>query len=88
MQKDKLSVADVKQMDMVEYLRKLGWLPIKIRTDDYRYLSPLRVEKTPSFKVNRKLNVWYDHGLQQGGNLVDFGILFYKCTVSELMQKL
>ncbi|MDP2421469.1 toprim domain-containing protein [Sediminibacterium sp.] len=88
MQKDKLSVADVKQMDMVEYLRKLGWLPIKIRTDDYWYLSPLRVEKTPSFKVNRKLNVWYDHGLQQGGNLVDFGILFYKCTVSELMQKL
>ena len=88
MQKDKLSVADIKQMDMVEYLGKLGCLPIKIRNDDYWYLSPLRVEKTPSFKVNRKVNVWYDHGLQHGGNLVDFGILFFKCTVSELLQKL
>lgn len=88
MQKDKLSVADIKQMDIVEYLEKIGCLPNKIRNDDYWYLSPLRVEKTPSFKVNRKLNVWYDHGLQQGGNLVDFGILFHKCTVGELLQRL
>ena len=88
MQKNKLSVAGIKQMDMVEYLEKIGCLPKKIRNDDYWYLSPLRVERTPSFKVNRKLNVWYDHGLQQGGNLVDFAILFHKCTVSELLQKL
>lgn len=88
MQKDKLSVADIEHMDMVEHLEKLGYYPRKIRNDDYWYFSPLRVEKTPSFKVNRKLNVWYDHGLQKGGNLVDFGILFYKCTVNELLQKL
>jgi hypothetical protein len=88
MQKDKLSVADIKQIDMVEYLEKSGHLPKKILNTDYWYLSPLRVEKTPSFKVNRKLNVWYDHGLQQGGNLVDFGILFHKCTVGELLQRL
>ncbi len=88
MQKNKLSVAGIKQMDMVEYLEKLGHMPNKLRNDDYWYLSPLRVEKTPSFKVNRKVNVWYDHGLQLGGNLVDFGALFYKCTVSELLQKI
>lgn len=88
MQKDKPSIADIKQMDMVEYLEKMGCMPVKIQNNDYWYLSPLRVEKTPSFKINRKLNVWYDHGLQQGGNLVDFGILFHKCTVGELLQKI
>ncbi len=49
---------------------------------------PLREEKTPSFKVNRKLNRWYDHGLGKGSNLVDFGILYNKCTIGEFMQKL
>src|SRR5690606_29931907 len=55
---------------------------------DYWYLSPLRDEKTPSFKVNRKLNVWYDHATGKGGNLVDFGTQYFKCTVAELLQLL
>jgi hypothetical protein len=88
MQKNKLSIAGAKQIDLVEYLERLGHLPKKVRNDDFWYLSPLRFEKTPSFKVNRKLNVWYDHAVQQGGNLIDFGILFHKCTVGELLQKL
>ncbi|MBD0279816.1 MAG: toprim domain-containing protein, partial [Flavisolibacter sp.] len=45
-------------------------------------------EKTASFKVDRKKNLWYDHGLGRGGNLVDFGVLFYSCTVTEFLQKL
>ncbi|MDP3667430.1 MAG: toprim domain-containing protein, partial [Sediminibacterium sp.] len=28
------------------------------------------------------------HSLQKGGNLVDFGILFHRCSISELLQKL
>jgi DNA primase len=48
----------------------------------------LRAEKTPSFKVNRKLKVWYDHATGEGGNLVDFGIRYFKCTVAELLQRL
>jgi Toprim-like/CHC2 zinc finger len=75
-------------MDMVDYLFSLGHQPVKIRGNDYWYVSPLRNEKTASFKVNRKLNVWYDHSLQKGGNLIDFGILFHRCSISELLQKL
>ena len=55
---------------------------------DYWYLSPLRLEKDPSFKVNRKLNVWYDHGIGKGGNLIDLGILLFNCSVSEFLEKL
>lgn len=88
MQKDKLSVADAKNIGMVEYLEKLGHSPNKVINNDYWYLSPFRAEKTPSFKVNRKMNVWYDHGLQKGGTIIDFGILFYQCKVIELLFKL
>lgn len=85
--KQRLSIAEVKEWDIVDYLSRLGFEPAKIRSVDYWYLSPLRDEKTPSFKINRKLNRWYDHGLGSGGNLIDFAILFNDCTVGEFLQK-
>jgi DNA primase len=83
-----ISIAEAKQIDMVDFLKALEHTPRKIRNDDYWYLSPLRDEKSPSFKVNRQLNVWYDHGTGEGGNLIDFGIRYFKCSVTELLQKL
>jgi DNA primase len=84
----KVSAEEARKMDMVEYLSGLGLQPEKIREVDYWYLSPLREEKTPSFKINRQLNRWYDHGLGQGGNIIDFAILYYNCTVAEFLQML
>lgn len=81
--KQRISIEEAKEMDMVDYLSKLGYEPVKIRKADYWYSSPLRVEKKPSFKINRKLNRWYDHGLGIGGNIIDFAIRFQKCTVGE-----
>jgi hypothetical protein len=81
------SLEDLKQIDIVDYLEKLGHQPQKIR-NDYWYLSPLRDETHPSFKVNRKLNAWYDHGIGKGGNIIDFGILYHQCDVSQLIKKL
>lgn len=61
---EKLNCEQAKHIDLVDYLATLGHHPEKIRNNDYWYLSPLREEKTASFKVNRKLNVWYDHGVR------------------------
>jgi DNA primase len=79
---------EAKQMDMVDYLSKLGYEPTKVRSQDYWYLSPLREEKTASFKINRKMNRWYDHGLGKGGNLIDFAILYHHSTVAEFLKNL
>jgi len=83
-----LSLSETKEMDMVDYLSGLGYEPLKIRNNDYWYLSPLREEKIPSFKINRHLNRWYDHGLGKGGNLIDFGIEYHHCSVGKLLDKL
>ncbi len=82
------SVEEVKKRDIVDYLSSLGYKPSKVTRNDYWYLSPLRDEKTPSFKVNRNKNRWYDFGEGKGGNIIDFGILYHKCNVGELMKKL
>lgn len=76
------------QIDIVDYLETLGHHPQKNQGNDYWYLSPLRNEQTASFKVNRKLNLWYDHGTGRGGTMVDFGIAYFNCTVKDLLLQL
>ncbi|WP_312788879.1 toprim domain-containing protein [Sphingobacterium sp.] len=85
---EKLTCKQVRQFDMVDYLASLGYQPAKIHGQDYWYLSPLRTENTASFKVSRKLNLWYDHGMGTGGNLVDFGLLYHKCSIPDLLRRL
>jgi len=82
------SYEELRQTDIVDYLEKLGYQPQKITNNDYWYLSPLRDEKEASFKVNRKLNAWFDHGLGKGGNFIDFGVLYYKCSFEQLIEKI
>lgn len=82
------SVEEVKNTDIVDYLSSLGFRAAKVTRNDYWYLSPFRKETTPSFKVNRNLNRWYDFGEGKGGNLVDFGIKYHNCSVSELLKKI
>lgn len=88
MDNNNFSLTMLKQLDIVDYLNKLGYLPTKINGSNYWFLSPLRVEKEASFKVDRKQNVWYDHGIGKGGNLIDFGILHFNCSVKEFLHKM
>ncbi len=81
-----LSFRDANQSSIIEYLARLGFQPSKIRGTDYWYLSPLRVEKTPSFKVNAAKNVWYDHGIGEGGSFVDLGARLNNCTIQEFVK--
>jgi len=79
---------EMKKIDMVEYLDKIGYQPQKIRNNDYYwYLSPLREEKEASFKVNRRLNLWFDHSIGKGGNFIDFALLYHQCNFNELLEK-
>lgn len=83
--KQRLTCAQVREMDIVAYLAKLGIEPKRIRGNDFWYHSPFRNERTPSFKVNRNLNKWYDFGEGIGGSIIDFGIRYLDCTIGEFL---
>lgn len=83
---EKLNCLKAKEIDMVQYLSSLGYEPLKIREHNYWYLSPFRNERTASFKVNRKINAWYDFGEAIGGNLIDFGMRYFGCDVSGFLK--
>ena len=83
-----MNCAEANELSLIDYLSFLGHQPQKVRGEDHWYLSPLREEREPSFKVNRKKNVWYDHGTGKGGTLVDFGTLYHACSIAHFLQKL
>lgn len=83
-----LSFSQAKQIPITEYLTGIGFEPSKIRGNDHWYFSPFRDERTPSFKVNTKFNVWYDHGSGEGGTLLDLGAKLHQCSLHEFLDKL
>src|ERR1700680_4098414 len=88
MEKIGFTCAQAKKMNLVDFLASLGHFPTRIRNNDYWYLSPLRNEEEASFKVNRKGNIWFDHGIGKGGDLTSFGKLYFNCEIKELLGKL
>lgn len=83
-----LSCEETNNLDMVDYLSRIGHEPKRISGHQYWYLSPFRNERTASFKINRNINCWYDFGEGKGGTLVDFGIRYFKYSVYEFLQHL
>jgi len=56
------------------YLESQGIKPVKTRLGgrELWYHSPIRDgDSTPSFKVDSSKNLWFDHGLAVGGNIID-----------------
>ncbi|MFN8290186.1 MAG: toprim domain-containing protein [Chitinophagaceae bacterium] len=77
-----MNIELAKSIPLCEILSKINYKPTKENNIEAWYFSPFRNEKTPSFHVNRKWNVWYDFGESKGGNSVDF-VCNYLKSVNE-----
>lgn len=86
--KQTISCQQARDLDIVDFLAKWGHHPQRITGVNYWYLSPLRTEKTASFKVNRAKNRWYDFGDGSKGNLIDLGTKLFRWTVKEFLEKI
>ena len=75
------------QIGLESYLASLGFYPACKRGKDIWYVSPFHEEHTPSFKIDSRYQIWYDHSLGTGGDLVDFGLKYHGCGYSELLGK-
>jgi len=82
------SAEEVKNTNLVDYLSSLAFKPSRVSRSDYWYISPFRDERTASFKVNRSPNRWHDFGDGESGNLIDFGVLFYRRSVADFLKKI
>lgn len=82
-----MNTNQIKNIKITDYLYNKGILPKQIKGSDYWYISPYREERTPSFKVNNDLNIWYDYGTGQGGNIIDLIMKMYNLSsVTEVLS--
>ena len=85
MKKEKLSCENARKISIVKALEFLGHYPTRSSEKEAWFLSPLRSETQASFKVSKKLNCWYDHGLGKGGNCIDLVCALSKVSVSHAL---
>ena len=79
---------DLKNIGIRQFLAWRGILPKYERNGYDMYLSPLREERTPSFKVDYVQNLWYDFGLGEGGTLLTLVMRLERCDSREAVRRL
>lgn len=83
-----MNAIQAREISIEKILQNLGCKPLKLNENESWYLSPFRIEKTASFHLNRKINRWFDHGEQKGGNVIDFVIAKFGFNVTEALSYL
>ena len=86
MKKEKITLEKARNIPIELVLQKMNYRPSKTNGFDKFYFSPFRDERTASFKINTKINRWYDHGLQKGGNIIDFIAIKFNYTIPEVLK--
>lgn len=64
-----MTIEEIRDMPVTDFLHKLGEKPVRQRGNEVWYHAPYRSDKTPSFCVNTKKNIWNDFGTGMGGDI-------------------
>jgi len=84
-----MTTQEAKKIRIADYLRSLGYSPVKQQGKSLWYKSPFREETEASFKVNTELNQWYDFGTGKGGNIITLAQELYRSdNVPYLLQRI
>ena len=83
-----MTIDSIKRISIREYLGAKGIKPQSERGNRAMYLSPFRQENSASFSVNHDENVWYDHGIGEGGSIIDLVARMENCSVGEAIRRL
>lgn len=82
-----MNIQECKQIQIAAFLAQHGYHPAYQRRNMLWYRSPLRDERTPSFKVDLNRNLWYDFGMGSGGNIISLVMkLFRLGSVVEVLH--
>lgn len=73
-----MDIETVRHIALDDFLESLGHSPVRRKGNVLWYLSPLREERTASFKVDTGLNSWYDFGLGRGGGIITLARELYR----------
>jgi hypothetical protein len=73
-----MNIERAKLVPLTTILNRMGAEPVRERTDDIWYKSPIRQENTASFHIKPSKNIWYDHGIGAGGDTITLVCAYLK----------
>ena len=73
------------KIPLEEVLQILGHLPTKQSEKEAWFLNPFGTENHASFKLNKRLNIWYLFSEGIGGNNTDFMKKYLNASISEVL---
>jgi hypothetical protein len=86
-----MNAEQARRIPIDAYLARQGLRPKRSRMGgrELWYHSPIRQgDADPSFKVDTIKNVWFDHGVASGGNIIDLVRELCSCNVRDALQHL
>ena len=86
-----MNIAQAKCIPIGAYLERQGLQHQKTRQGgrELWYHSPIRDgDENPSFKVDTVKNIWFDHGVAHGGNIIDLVREICACDVRDALRHL
>ncbi|MEQ9438077.1 MAG: toprim domain-containing protein [Cyclobacteriaceae bacterium] len=83
-----MNIDKAKNIPLQQLAHHLGFTldPKKSRLDDLWFFSPFRKERTASFHIHAKKNIWYDFGEGMGGDIIDLICQLRHTTTAEALQ--
>lgn len=69
------SEKDIRNIPLTEFMAALGEKPVKSFEDMKLYYAPQRDDPEPMLVVDTNTNRWYDHAIDQSGDIVDLAAL-------------
>ena len=64
-----MTIEEIRDIPIAVFLARMGYEPARRRGDEYWYLAPYREERTASFQLNVRKDIWHDFGTGQGGDI-------------------
>ena len=83
-----MRASQARTISIDRYLECQGIKPDRVRQAgrELWYQSPIRSgDNDPSFKVDTVKNLWFDHGIAKGGNVIDLVCELQNVTVKEAL---
>lgn len=94
MKNKKMTINEAKKIPLDSFLERIGIPLSKVSNDgrDMWFLSPFRLETTPSLHVSVTKNMWFDFGKAEGitgGSIIDFCLEYFSpITIKEILERL
>lgn len=64
-----MNIEEIRKIPITDFLARMGHEPTARKGNEWWYSAPYREERTPSFRVNIRKNVWHDFGTGRGGDI-------------------